>query len=128
MSGTGLWPSAVPTARTAFGRPISAAIQPYGRTSPRGISSAFIQTARSNSVVPAQVEVDPVRGGRRRGGARSFRARRGGSASTALAPTRPVRAKKPRLERASSGASSTVETPRPFQATRSGPIGESITA
>ena len=28
MSGTGLWPSAVPTARTAFGRPISAAIQP----------------------------------------------------------------------------------------------------
>src|SRR5258706_8050472 len=31
-SGTGLWARAVPTARTAFGWPISAAIQPYGRT------------------------------------------------------------------------------------------------
>ena len=52
MSGTGLCPSAVPTARTAFGRPISAAIQPYGRTSPRGISSALCQTSRSKSVWP----------------------------------------------------------------------------
>src|SRR3970040_1269170 len=48
MSGTGLWASAVPTARTAFGRPISAATQPYGRTSPNGISAVFVQTARSN--------------------------------------------------------------------------------
>jgi hypothetical protein len=31
---------------------ISAAIQPYGRTSPRGISRALSQTACSNSVVP----------------------------------------------------------------------------
>ena len=34
------------------GRPISAAIQPYGRTSPRGISSALCQTSRSKSVWP----------------------------------------------------------------------------
>ena len=81
MSGTGLCPSAVPTARTAFGRPISAAIQPYGRTSPRGISSAFVQTATSNSRPAAEVERDadpasPRRAGAPIGGPRGARAAR----------------------------------------------------
>ena len=55
-SGTGFFASADPAARTAPGWPISLAIQLYGRTSPGGISSAFISTARSNSERPAQVE------------------------------------------------------------------------
>ena len=128
MSGTGLWPSAVPTARTALGRPISAATQPYGRTSPRGISSALRQTSCSKSRVAAQVEVDAhpaVAGqpsldlvgedrrqgvGRGRPGGRSSRG--GGSAKASR----------------SSVALSTRATPRPFQATNSGPMGESMAA
>ena len=77
MSGTGLWPSAVPTARTALGRPISAAIQPYGRTSPWGISSAFCQTSRSKSVWPRR--------------SRSMRTRRSPSSRRAMAVGQPRR-------------------------------------
>ena len=89
MSGTGLWPSAVPTARTAFGRPISAAIHPYGRTSPRGISSALVQTATSNSVRP-----------RRSSG---IRTRRSPARRRAMASARPS-GRDRREERAAAGA------------------------
>src|SRR3989442_1023315 len=50
--GMGLLASAVPTARTAAGWPISRAIHPYGRTSPRRISCVFIKTACVNGVRP----------------------------------------------------------------------------
>src|SRR6266849_6552419 len=50
--GIGLLASAVPTARTAAGRPISRATHPYGRTSPRGISRVLRSTACSNAVNP----------------------------------------------------------------------------
>src|SRR5450759_32755 len=50
--GIGLLASAVPTARTAAGRPISRATHPYGRTSPRGISRVLRSTACSNEVRP----------------------------------------------------------------------------
>ena len=123
MSGTGLWPSADPTARTALGRPISAAIQPYGRTSPRGISSAFVPDVALELGVAAQVEVDahaPV--AVQPPSDRPWPAGRQRSAGNAR---RPVRA----VWRASNGVivgpASTTETPSPFQATTSGPIGES---
>ena len=120
-SGTGLWPSAVPTARTAAGWPISAAIQPYGRTSPRGIWSAFSRTARSNVGAAAQVDLDPgpaVAGEttRDRLGQRAAAARRhAGSAGRADARTRP-------RTPVASWAVLTAETPRPFQATQTSPI------
>src|SRR6266699_3615285 len=50
--GIGLFASAVPTARTADGCPISRATQLYGRTWPYGISRALRSTACSNSVSP----------------------------------------------------------------------------
>src|SRR5712691_1226621 len=50
--GIGLFASAVPTARTADGCPISRATQLYGRTCPYGISRALRSTACSNSVSP----------------------------------------------------------------------------
>ena len=123
MSGTGLCPRAVPTARTALGRPISAAIQPYGRTSPRGISSALVQTATSNSVRP-----------RRSSGIRTRRspARRRAMASASPAGRaaarevrRPLRASWRVTAAGPSSARSTSLTPRPFQATQSRPMGDS---
>src|SRR5438270_5295587 len=50
--GIGLCASAVPTARTASGLPISRATHPYGRTSPRRISSVLCSTACANGVNP----------------------------------------------------------------------------
>ena len=126
MSGTGLWPSAVPTARTARGRPISAATQPYGRTSPRGISSALDQTSTSNGVRPRRSRSMRARRSpsRRR---RIADSRRSGRRS-ATSARRPVRARCRRATSSASAARSTIVTPRPFQATASGPRGESIVA
>ena len=91
ISGTGLWPSAVPTARTARGRPISAATQPYGRTSPRGISSALRQTSCSNGLWPRRSR--SIRTRRSPPSRRAMAsARRGGSASARKA-SRPVAAR-----------------------------------
>src|SRR5207249_4162324 len=56
--GIGLLASAVPTARTAAGCPISRAIQPYGRTWPRGISSVLCSTCSAN---PAGAFTSPSR-------------------------------------------------------------------
>ena len=73
------------------GRPISAATQPYGRTSPRGISSALRQTsARSRCGRAGRGRCGP--GGRRRAAARWRSARRSGTRSTGRAG-RPVRAR-----------------------------------
>ena len=128
ISGTGLCPSAVPTARTAFGRPISAAIQPYGRTSPRGISRAFVQTSRSNAVWPRRSRSIRTRrspSSRRRIAARAAGQGVGGDAR------RPVRAAwraanagvvgglaRPRTRRAVPG-----DEERPERASRSGRSG-----
>ena len=131
ISGTGLCPSAVPTARTAFGRPISAAIQPYGRTSPRGISSALRQTSRSKSVWPRRsrsIRTPAVAASRRAMAA----ARRSGSVRGAMArrpgpgPVRrlergvvggrldaPTRRARSRRRRAARSASRTGRTGRP---------------
>ena len=115
MSGTGLCPRAVPTARTARGRPISAATQPYGRTSPRGISSAFCQTSRSKSVWPRRSR--SIRTRRSPSSRRAIaEARRGGS-SPASCAGRPVRSRWRASNAASSSVASTSDTPRPFQAT-----------
>jgi hypothetical protein len=114
-SGTGLWASAVPTARTAFGRPISAAIQPYGLTSPRGISRAFIQTMTSKAVWPRRSRGMVFR----RSPARRLpiaAARRAGTAGAA-SMGRPTCSRKRSSKAAGVAAVPTHDTPRPFQAT-----------
>src|SRR5438034_5398294 len=121
--GIGLLASAVPTARTAAGCPISRAIQPYGRTWPRGISSVLCSTCCEN-------DVRPRRSNRRRRFPLSWssilRARSaGGSTRTSLRPTS--------LRNQSSNSAADLlriaaETPSRFQATYTGPRTVSNTA
>ena len=125
MSGTGLWPSAVPTARTALGRPISAAIQPYGRTSPRGMSRALRQTSRSKSVWPRRSR--SMRTRRSPPSRRSIaRARSAGSASRR---ERPGARSGPRGSRRTSRRTATpLDAAGRSRPRTSGPIGESMRA
>ena len=123
MSGTGLWPSAVPTARTAFG-PADLGGDPAVRPdlAARDLEGLVPDVALEVGVA-AQVEVDPhpaVAGEPAVDG----RGQASGSRSARMAgPAGPGEVG--RLERGVVGAASTVDTPSPFQATTSGPIGES---
>src|SRR5690348_16545929 len=112
----GLLASAVPTARTAAGWPISRAIHPYGRTSPRRISSVLRSTACEKGVSPRRSNCI-----RRLPSSWSWilSARSaGGSTRTSARPTsRPNHAS----NSAADGARIAADTPSRFHATYTGP-------
>ena len=119
----GLRPSAVPTARTALGLPISRAIHEYGLISPGPISAAFSSTARWKSPVPRRSmgswPIRPVARARSR-----CPARRPGKSLTGTAG-RPKCSRKRRSNPAASYASSAgsqADMPRSLNATRTRPM------
>src|SRR5262245_40143500 len=123
-SGIGLWPSAVPTARTARGRPISRATQPYVRTSPRGISSVLSRTSRSNGLRAARSK--RRRRPRPASASVSWTASRSGRA--ARATDRPNRRANHRSKSSPPPAQRSADTPSPLHATCAGRTGVSTRA
>ena len=120
-SGTGLWPSAVPTARTAAGWPISDGDPAVRPDLAAGDLERLEQTARSNSVRPRRSTSIFARRSPASRRAMAL-ARRGGSASTRRTGRPKSRSKYGLERRRHRGALATDETPRPFQATKTSPI------